>query len=830
MAHTPLQDLLFTRLVDEGRADESWALHVLAACDGPDALARLMDASVAPTRPGREAGADASAGVAARAYLRSVQVRGFRGIGPQRSLELSPGPGLTIVCGRNGSGKSSFVEALEVLLTGTSARWRGKQKSWQGGWKNLHEPLPPLITAEFHAEGVGSVTLSRKWLPDSRLEDGQTVVKTSSGTVPLSSHGWDASAIEYRPFLCHSELGSLIEDGNSALHDALLAGLGLDEYAAVRQHLAAAHKERKDLKTLVDDEARGIVASLRTLSRDATARDARIGEALRALDTRTPDLDALERLAVGTHAPDPAIASLESLCRIHVADEAAVGVAVAALRDADERVLHLASRSAGRTHRLAALLQQSLEVTAGEADGVCPVCRTSGVIDDAWRKATGALVTTLREGARESEVADTVRRECEAAVRALCPPMPAVLREAGVTDASLGVDLSALREAWTDLVSGVTQTDTAALAAYVATAVPRLRRALDEAQTSARDELARRQDVWMPVATILAAWMSKARLARQAATLITNLKAAEKWVTTTIDATRNERLEPVVQQAMQYWSEVRLNSSVNLRDITLAGAANRRTVKVDVSVDGDEAPALGVMSQGELNCLALSLFLPRAALPGSPFGFVVVDDPVQAMDPAKVEGLARVFAQAAATHQVIVLTHDDRLPEAVRRLGLQAHFLDVSRRDGSVVDVRRGDGPVETCLSDAIAVAKTPEMPDELKQKLVPGFCRSALEAACIEAVRRRWLARGDRHVDVDARLTDAPTLRHMVALVLFDAAGDERRVETSLRNSKVPDAVGTFQACRGGAHGAFTGDAEALIAHTRKLAIYLRERVRGAA
>lgn len=50
------------------------------------------------------------------------------------------------------------------------------------------------------------------------------------------------------------------------------------------------------------------------------------------------------------------------------------------------------------------------------------------------------------------------------------------------------------------------------------------------------------------------------------------------------------------------------------------------------------------------------------------------------MDPARVEGLAKVLADTARTRQVIVFTHDDRLPEAVRRLGIPATVLSVTRR------------------------------------------------------------------------------------------------------------------------------------------------------
>lgn len=60
------------------------------------------------------------------AYLSSIEVAGFRGIGARRKLALHPGPGITVVAGRNGSGKSSFAEALEFALTGDSYRWRGR--------------------------------------------------------------------------------------------------------------------------------------------------------------------------------------------------------------------------------------------------------------------------------------------------------------------------------------------------------------------------------------------------------------------------------------------------------------------------------------------------------------------------------------------------------------------------------------------------------------------------------------------------------------------------------------------------------------------------------
>ena len=77
-------------------------------------------------------------------FLTTISVAGFRGIGRQARLDLYPAPGLMVVSGRNGSGKSSFAEALELALTGTSYRWHKKEVLWTETWRNLHrsDPVP----------------------------------------------------------------------------------------------------------------------------------------------------------------------------------------------------------------------------------------------------------------------------------------------------------------------------------------------------------------------------------------------------------------------------------------------------------------------------------------------------------------------------------------------------------------------------------------------------------------------------------------------------------------------------------------------------------------
>ena len=127
------------------------------------------------------------------------------------------------------------------------------------------------------------------------------------------------------------------------------------------------------------------------------------------------------------------------------------------------------------------------------------------------------------------------------------------------------------------------------------------------------------------------------------------VRAVRKWLREACAELREERLRPFEDHSQRIWEELRQQSNVDLRSVRLTGSekASVHKLVMDVSIDGTEAAALGVMSQGELHSLALSLFLPRAAAQGSPFGFVVIDDPVQSMDPAKVIGLAKVCTNSA---------------------------------------------------------------------------------------------------------------------------------------------------------------------------------------
>jgi len=112
------------------------------------------------------------------------------------------------------------------------------------------------------------------------------------------------------------------------------------------------------------------------------------------------------------------------------------------------------------------------------------------------------------------------------------------------------------------------------------------------------------------------------------------------------------------------------------------------------------------------------------------------------------------------------------------------------------------DDPVSRLLGDARVLASPDDLGEGVANRVVPGFCRAALEAACIEAVRRRRLGRGDTHVEVETALGAANTLNQKAALAFFDdpARGGEVLARCNMVTRGGADA---FQQSQKGTHRA---------------------------
>lgn len=809
-AELGLYDLLLDRLVGDDSVDERTTSLVLAAWESDadlDAAAagRPTAAADPTTPPPRVQQPDA--------YLAAVHVEGFRGIGEPATLPLLPGPGLTLVTGRNGSGKSSFAEAAELALTGHSGRWSGRTAVWRDGWRNLHAHGPTAVTVDLVTAGsTGTTRIERHWETGAELEGGRwTRQRGKDKREDFDGAEWREDMRTYRPFLSYSELGTLIDGKPSALHDALHSLLGLGPLGAAQERLRL---RRKDLY----DDARAVGVTRRAMRTElAEIDDPRVAQAAALLKPTSPDLPALAALVAGIDDEDAEPAALAAVIALRVPDAATVADATARIRFAADAVSGLAGDEVRSADQVASLLRDALHHHEGRDTISCPVCR-HGSLDAAWRAEADERATTLERAATELRRANAELTAAVDAARGLAAPIP------GVLSAPAPVDVQDVRARWSQWLDAARSAGAAELAHNVDRAHGPLAEAVADVVKRAGEQLTRRDEVWAPIARRLSAWHDDAARVASQNVLLTALQKAEEWLSATAGALRDQRLAPFAEASQHVWQQLRQQSNVDLGPVRLDGKKTSRRVSMDVRIDGaDGGTALGVMSQGELHALGLSLFLPRATVEQSPFRFVLIDDPVQAMDPAKVDGLARVLAEVAATRQVVVFTHDDRLADAIRRLELSATVWEVQRGERSVVEMRRSDDPVKRYLQDARAMARTEALPPDIRGELVASCCRSAVEAACHTKIRTVRLTRGDTHAAVEAAIAEATTTNKKATLAVFDDPGRGSDLLGRLK-SVGPWAVDALQKCKQGAHHGLTGDLRPFVRDVERLAEWLQK------
>lgn len=786
-----VSQLISERVEASDSLSDEAKLLVLAAVEGDASLADL-----AGFVPPSSAPAEVSCAEPAGAFLSAISVAGFRGIGPEATLSLRPGPGLTVVAGRNGSGKSSVAEALELALTRTTYRWKGKPSVlWSNGWRNLHDGADPRITVKLAEEGRGETWIRVTWpqeAEDVATADVRLQRKGQKQEASLEGLGWTAALETYRPMLSYEELGALLVAEPSRLYDALSNVLGLEEIGDAIKRLDAHCKSLRAPEVAVREHKRSLVADL------AASDDVRAIRARKLVSSSKPDIEALRSLATGGPGGDrDEVDGLNRLLHLSLPDGEVVTEAAKRLRAAVQ-----AMSRAGDEHLETLQLRRqvweaavSLHDRAG--DESCPVCGQGHldavVVDDLRRQ-----LHDVDEHLVNLHAASTELRQARETATRLITPLPECTRLD--LPESLRPARDGVVEAWHEW--STLPDDDLDLAEHLEHMSQLLRESLTRLQQAVSAELRERDAAWTPLAARVAAHAERLAAWTQAKPEADEAKHALRWLKDNDIAIKNDRIRPIADRATEIWNMLRRHSNVDFTGLTLAGTTTRRRVDILSSVDDQPGAGLAVLSQGELHALALALFLPRATLPESPFRFVILDDPVQAMDPAKVDGLVEVLAEIARTRQVIVFSHDDRLAAAVRRGTVDATIVEVTRGEGSVVTFEVSQDPAARYLSDAFGMARDPKLPIETLRRLLPSMLRFAVEAQARDRYFNERLRSGDSHADLEDAWNSAHTTSRRLALGLY---GEDRSLDAWLaRRGERSFVLGV---CSSGVHQGLRGD-----------------------
>ncbi len=732
-------------------------------------------------------------------WLDHLRVTGFQGIGQPVELNFDPQPGLTLLIGRNGAGKSSLAEALQISITRTSSRWEGKTKAWKDGWRNLHAAEEPSVETSFVIEeSPERLNIRASW--GSTSSTPRVSIQHGTRSISDGELGWNDILDVYRPFLAYTELGALLGGKSTVAHDALMRGLNLSELDAAIKTLRSEASARSRVWTAALDRAEELRKHLEQHDDDRAARCAA------ALAGRQPKLEAIAEILSGTDLQ--ATHGLETLragATMRPVDVSTVERASEELMRAVAAQAEVTGTEAGKDLGIAELLARAVAFHSQHGETDCPVCG-EGRLDDDWIDRATQTEQSLRARAT---AATSAERRLERARQALQQALPTATPTLSAL-AKLGIDVEGPLRGLAALISVRNIEDDRERASAAIDRAQVVDAAFASIRTESEKKMRAQEDVWRQLHPRIVAWYHEAREAEQAHRWHAPVKEAQKALEEVLDELRHERWTPIAEAVVELWEELRINSNVEVGSPQLMGSGTSRRVDYELSVDGTENAALGVMSQGELTALALALFLPRVTLPNSPFKFLILDDPVQSMDMSRVDGLAKVLHRLSKQRQIIVLTHDERLREALLRQQIPATVHRVSRAPNSVVSVRQVSTPWEMHMSDAFALSAE-NIAEELGRASVPVLGRLAIESKCIHLIRGRVVHDGGSHDDADEIIEGLPRLTDKVAYARFGVTNRVGELYTELNRAWGGWSVNALKACSEGAHGEFSGDARRL-------------------
>ena len=668
--------------------------------------------------------------------LRSLTVRNFRGFGPAID-EIDLGGDLILFYGPNGHGKTSLAEAIEWLFYGTTKRrLRGDDYSrteYANTFANAHGGSPTEVTLRVLLNGrecvlsrrLNAKENSRTFVDGQAADFSEIGVQAFEAYYPVvAQHGLQtfvhSKPKDRRDAIC----AALGLDELTALKSALESARGSFQRSPpapmieARRALAALAPALATLPAAQDVAKRWSATPMavnQAADRNAllTAAGAlievpqqSIDEALAGLRTvrakagrAVLDLTPVEPLADHAGLRTNALQKLGALLGEIVAVDDAVD-AVAAVS------------AATYSAALLAFWKEGLVLAADGQD--CPMCDAPTLTDDKRTLLQGRLDgaatvmrarDTLDEAVEHWQVASTAAASAVTAVglAGLAPGARAALLQLVADNSALTGYLEAHDDflaARRDLGNALRSGRELGLATRARSGRPDLLPELIEERKVARKALSAAieafgaavesyERTWAIVVPVLkekiaadstVTAIDAVSRALQADGLIVRLSRYADILDETQNLIRTVELE--TQSKQQTLLQSRGQEVKDLYVLLNPGApvgfeamepAND-AMRLHATSFGVRMPAAANLSECQLNCLGLAVWLVRAVTPGSPFGFVLLDDPVQAMD----DDHAEAFVASVIPHllnqkgkQVVVLSHVKGIVDRLRQLNLQ---------------------------------------------------------------------------------------------------------------------------------------------------------------
>lgn len=623
-----------------------------------------------------------------------LELEAFRGAAETLRVDLDAD--VVLIRGDNGFGKTTVVEGLLWLFCGElrhlAERTQGMRRT-EDPIVNRYSTGPARVRLsidvdgevwEFERKGRAAGGALTAWtggiaLPESESPDqlARLFGEFNPGSLSNAVSTWGV--------LRQDAIRAALE-GGAAMHDRLAAVVGLERVSLFAESAARVAKElAQELKRLevMCSEAR---------SKSDSATEA-LGEARALADTAPAVRDVLQAQFVRASASLPEGLSLRSIevltldALAQLISHLSTLISAASLTsDADREVGLLDQASA---HSLAelesslAVAQQSAqELTARSPvraqmatsalqllGPTCPVCGQP-IDEDSIRRHLEELLLAATEDTQAANAAQQALADAQATVadaRALEARRRTALQRLDSATSSL-VDVVTVGEPLLSVAQEWVRADHASsLLGPLNDLLEDLRRTHLALQQTAGDRLAEAEATAESASAYLRQVTSEFEELRARSSRAQSLDAAAHAAAQRIVERALARISPSFSEVFDRLAPHPTFTQLRTRQDVFYGR-NQVVPEVYDPERNIAANPLLVYSEGQLNVVALSYFLGLAlnSREGS-LPFMVLDDPLQAMDVLSVLGFADLCRRIREQRQLIVTTHDRRFAEVLLR-------------------------------------------------------------------------------------------------------------------------------------------------------------------
>jgi hypothetical protein len=586
--------------------------------------------------------------------IKSIQLSWFRGAADP--VSLSPDYKSMVIYGLNGSGKSSFVDAMEYVLNDgkighLAHEYSGKHQ--EKAVPNTHRPQGRKSEVRITLKG-GEVTTEIE-------EDGSPTIL--GGAAPVMRN-WDYR----RTVLRQDEVAAFIHDTKGGKYSALLPLLGLHQMEVAAENLRQLVRSVEAQSKL--KETRGALREV-AKTRNATFgtdTDDQILSKIEALHAKycadkIPEGNALSLCKELQAALTARIAGSTAEQRRHVAlqDAAALDLKghVDELRDASGKL-------AGTVEPLIAERLEVLQSAGAFVRGLgdkeevnCPACGRS-VSVDAFR----AHVTAEQERLTDVIAIFATRR---AAIRTLCDTVKSLKSSLAKIDVKSwrdgaagrglaasfayldGLDAEALRES-------CGEDDVKAIETQLLPLSDAVRSACRDAPPDAQQLSTDRQMIEAGQAEIAA--KEQVAAAERAEALVSFITSWERGVREELRLRSQKVIGDISADLQAMWAILHPGQAIEQVRLYLPPSTDK-AIDIGLKFHGvaQDSPRL-TLSEGYRNSLGLCIFLAMAKREAEEDRPLFLDDVVVSLDRNHRGMIVELLAREFSGRQVVILTHD----------------------------------------------------------------------------------------------------------------------------------------------------------------------------